>query len=256
MEFGLNLFSIRKLIQTEEDFLSTSFKLKEMGYSYLQYSGGPYDAEMIKRVSEKTGLPVVLTHVPFDRIINDTNALMEEHSSFGCKNIGLGAMPQDKLVDEKNCIETIDKLNKAGKVMAENGFKFFYHHHHYEFIKYGEKTIFDYMIENAPYINFTLDTYWLQYAGNDILAMLDKIKGRYSCVHLKDYMITYNWESKTFNPTFAPIGDGQIDFKAVIKKMRENGVEHFLVEQDNASTMQDPLSQVERSIKYLLKEIK
>ena len=135
MEFGLNLFSIRNLIQTEEDFLSTSFKLKEMGYSYLQYSGGPYDAEMIKRVSEKTGLPVVLTHVPFDRIINDTNALMEEHSSFGCKNIGLGSMPQDKLVDEKNCIEAIDKLNKAGKVMAENGFKFFYHHHHYEFIK-------------------------------------------------------------------------------------------------------------------------
>jgi DNA anti-recombination protein RmuC len=87
----------------------------------------------------------------------------------------------------------------------------------------------------------------LQYAGNDILAMLDKIKGRYSCVHLKDYMITYDSENKTFNPTFAPIGDGQIDFKAVIKKMKENGVQHFLVEQDKASTMQDALSEVERS---------
>ena len=251
MNFGLNLYSIRNLIQTEEDFLNTAFKLKEMGYSYLQYSGGQYNAEMIKSVVEKTGLPIVLTHVPFDRIVNDTNALIEEHRSFGCKNIGLGAMPVDTIIDEKLCLDAIDKLNKAGKVMAEKGFNFFYHHHHYEFIKHSEITVFDYMVENAPYINFTLDTYWLQYAGKDILSVLDKLKGRYSCVHLKDYMIQLNREDKTFNPVFAPIGDGQIDFKAVIAKMKENGVEYFLVEQDNASVLPDSLKQVEKSIKYL-----
>ena len=51
MKFGLNLFSIRNLIATEEEFLKTAKKLKEMGYSYMQFSGAPYDAEKIKRVS-------------------------------------------------------------------------------------------------------------------------------------------------------------------------------------------------------------
>lgn len=256
MKAGLNLYSIRNLIQTEEDFLQTALKLKEMGYSFMQYSGAPFDAEKIKRVSEKSGLPVVLTHVPYDRIVNDTEKLMEEHAVFGCKNIGLGMMPIDKLIDEKLCKEAVAKLNEAGKKMAEKGFKFFYHHHHYEFIKHSGQTVFDYMVENAPYINFIIDTYWLQFAGRDILATLDKLKGRYSCVHLKDYMIHINAnKNNSIEPTFAPVGEGEIDFKAVTAKMKECGVEYYLVEQDNAALMEDGLAQVEKSIKYIQKEL-
>ena len=33
-EIGLNLYSVRNLIQTEEDFLKTAKILKEMGYSF------------------------------------------------------------------------------------------------------------------------------------------------------------------------------------------------------------------------------
>ena len=43
MQAGLNLYSLRKSIGTEEDFLATAEKLKEMGYSYLQYSGAAFD---------------------------------------------------------------------------------------------------------------------------------------------------------------------------------------------------------------------
>ena len=57
MEFGLNLFSLRNLIRTEEAFLDTAIKLREMGYSFLQYSGGPFNADMIARVSQKSGMP-------------------------------------------------------------------------------------------------------------------------------------------------------------------------------------------------------
>ena len=87
MKVGLNLFSVRNLIETEEEYEKTTMKLKKMGYSYVQYSGGVFDAERIRRVSEKTGMPVVLTHVPYDRIVNDIDNLMREHESFGSRNI-------------------------------------------------------------------------------------------------------------------------------------------------------------------------
>ena len=90
--YGINLYSLRNSIKTEPELLETAFKLREMGYSFLQFSGTAFDADMIKRVSDESGLPFVLTHVPMDRIIGDTEALMEEHARFGCKNIGLGAM--------------------------------------------------------------------------------------------------------------------------------------------------------------------
>ena len=100
MEAGLNLFSIRSLIQTEEDFLKTALRLKELGYSYMQFSGAPYDADKIARVSKASEMPICLTHVPMDRIIGETQMLMEEHDKFGCKNIGLGMMPLSVLAEE------------------------------------------------------------------------------------------------------------------------------------------------------------
>ncbi len=259
MKAGLNLFTLRNSIATEADFLNTANKLRDMGYSYLQYSGGPYDADMIARVSKESGLPIVLTHVPMDRILNETEALMEEHARFGCHNIGLGAMTKEALIDQKLCYEKIDELNAAGEKMRKNGFNFFYHHHHFEFVKYNGETIFDYMIKNAPYINFTADTYWLQYGGVDIEAYLEKLSGRIECVHLKDYGVTIKTEEETgkvkFEPYFKPVGDGNIDFKKAVAAAKASGAKYFLVEQDNAPTFDDPFEQVERSIKYITNEL-
>lgn len=254
MKAGLNLFSIRNLIKTEDDFLATAKKLRDMGYSYLQYSGAPFEPERIERVSRATGLPVYLTHVPMDRIIDDTEKLMDEHEMFGCKNIGLGMMPLEITVNDEKCKQKVAELENAAIRMEKRGFKFFYHHHHYEFYKNADgECVIDYIIKNAPHVNFTLDTYWLQYGGVDILSFIDKVKGRIGCVHLKDYRIfaTENDGKYSLDPKFAPVGDGTINFPAVIAKMREAGAEYFFVEQDNAATLPDTLEQVERSIKYI-----
>ena len=253
-EAGLNLYSLRNFIATEEDFLATANKLREMGYSYLQYSGAPFDAEKIKRVSEASGMPVYLTHVPMDRILGDTEALIEEHLRFGCKNIGLGAMPLDIIKDEALCKKTVEDLNRAGEIMAKSGSKFFYHHHHFEFFKHGGETVFDYMIKNAPYINFTVDTYWLQYGGVSVAEFIEKLSGRIECVHLKDYMIDYA-AGKGFQPRFCPVGDGTIDFAGATAAAKASGARYFFVEQDNAPDFDDPLGQVERSINYIKKEL-
>ena len=253
MKFGLNLYSVRNLIQTEEDFTNTLYKLKEMGYDYVQFSGAPFDADEIKRVSLKTKMPVCLTHVTFDRIVNDTDALMEEHSRFNCKNIGLGALNPKIIRDEAEFKKSVDLLEKSAEIMEKNGFKFFYHHHNFEFFKHGDKTAFDYIVENSPHINFTLDTYWLQYGGAEITPTIKRLKGRSECVHLKDYKTVFN-ENGQYEPNFAPIGDGVMDFSNIIKNMKSFGVKYFLVEQDNAAILPDTLAQVERSISWLNRE--
>ena len=254
MIVGLNLYSIRNKIQTEEEFLATAKTLKEYGYKYMQFSGSPLKADAVARVSKESGMPVYLTHMPYDRIVNDTEALMEEHASFGCKNIGLGMMPTYARLDVEKCKETVAKLNAVGEKMQRNGFTFFYHNHHVEFVKlFGNQTIMDYMIENAPYIHFTADTYWLQYGGVNVLEYLEKMKGRIACVHLKDYQQVLdekNWPA----PKFAPCGDGLMNFPVIVEKAKECGAKYFFVEQDNAADLPDTMEQVKRSVDYL-KEI-
>ena len=257
-EIGINLYSLRSLIATEEGLLDTAIKLREMGYTFLQYSGGPYNPDMLTRVSKASGLPIVLTHVPLDRIIGDADALMDEHARFGCSRIGLGAMGTSTLIDEKLCFETIEKLNAAGEKMKQNGFEFYYHNHQHEFYRHGGVTVFDYMIENAPYINFTFDTYWTQYGGVSIADYIEKLNGRIGCVHLKDYKIDVKIKDDgkpTTAPIFAPVGYGNIDFKALVPKMQEAGTEYFIVEQDNASDHEYPLGEAEKSVNYIKKEL-
>ena len=252
MKAGLNLFSLRTLIGDEAGFLSTAKTLRDMGYDTLQFSGAPYDPEMIKRVSEACALPIVLTHVPMERIINETDALMAEHESFGCRFIGLGAMPPKCFLDEDQLKAEVEKLDRAASKMKANGFGFSYHHHHYEMFKVGEKTVLEYIVDNSDSINITVDTYWLHYGGVDVCKMIDRLAGRVKCVHLKDYRIKANTEGGlSFTPAFAPVGDGTLDFPAIVDHAKKAGAIHFLVEQDDAVDHPDPLEQVRRSITYI-----
>lgn len=264
MKAGINLYSVHKLIKTEEGLLDTAQKLKEMGYISMQYSGAEFVPDRLKRVSDATGIPFVLTHMPADRIMNDTDKLMEEHAVFGCTNIGLGSIPikdmvtEANVVDEKICKTKLEELNKAGEHMKKNGYSFFLHNHHYEFMRMdnGER-IFDHIVENCPYINFTLDTYWLQHAGVDVLATIEKLKGRIGCVHLKDYKVVVNTKLDYFDActAYECVGYGNMDFKTIVPKMKEAGTEHFLVEHDTACSTPDPLGTMEKSIRYIEAEL-
>ena len=203
MQIGVNLFSVRNIISTPEQCEQTFNTLKNIGVSYVQYSGGPYDVALLQKCAKI--LPIVLTHVPMDRILNEPQKLCEEHKTFGCTNIGLGMMPLDIIKDEQKCKETIAALNESGKVMLQNGCKLFYHFHHFEFYKFSDGTrIVDYIIDNCPYVNFTADTYWIQYGGASVTEYLGKMNGRIECVHLKDYKIVIN-DKGEFAPIFAPL---------------------------------------------------
>ena len=255
MDVGLNIFSVRNLIKTEPDFLKTAILLKEMGYDYMQYSSEYYDPQIIARVIKQSGLPVYLTHVPLERILNDTDVLMKEHESFSCFNIGLGAIPPKQVFDETEFKRIIEKLNVSAKKMKENGFSFFYHNHHFDFYRHGNMTALQYMADNAPYINFTLDTYWMQFGGVDICNTIKNLCGRICCVHLKDYKLIWDDTEENFKPVFAPVGDGTIDFHKVVTTMREAGTKYFFVEQDDAALLPNTVDLVKRSVDYIKKHL-
>ena len=251
MEFGLNLYSLRGQIKTEEDFLNTLIRLKEMGYSYAQLSGRPIEGELVKRVSEKAGMPIVLTHSPVARIKDDTENLVKDHRDFNCVRVGLGGYVNNANIPEEEKRQQIKDLQEFAEKLNKYGAKFYYHNHHFEFVKLSDGlTVYDHIILECPDVNLIMDTYWLQMGGVDIIEYVRKAKGRIDCVHLKDYEVTFD-ENAQFKAKFAPIGDGNINFKKIIPEMVKAGVKYFLVEQDDATTYDDPFEQVERSIKYL-----
>ena len=243
---GINLYSLRTLIQTEEGLTNTLLALKEMGYDYAQYSGAPFLPDAIKRASEVSGMPIVLTHVPLGRILETPEALAEEHATFGCRYIGLGSLPHEVAVDFEKLKAMAEALEHSAQVFLSRGCRLFFHNHHVECFRHGDITVLEYLMEHGPSMSFILDTYWLQYGGVSVADYVKRLSGRIACVHLKDYGITAQ-----FTPTFMPVGDGNIDFPSLYPLMEQSGVEYYLVEQDNAVEFEDPLEQVRRSVQYM-----
>ena len=253
MQIGLNLYSIRNLIQTENEFVETCAKLKEMGYDYIQYSGLPIHVDWIKREMKEVGLPVRLTHVAVDRIIDDLPTVIKEHKAFKCKNIGVGGIFGVYGSDYQEFKNKILELNAQAEKINNAGFKFFYHNHMHEFQRAENgKTWYDFIIENAPYVNFTLDTYWVMRGGVDIYEVIEKLKGRVDCVHFKDHSVIVSSEGPTghINSECA-CGDGTLNFAKIFKHVKKAGAKYIIVEQDNAALLPNTLEEVEKSVKYL-----
>ena len=93
-------------------------------------------------------------------------------------------------------------------------------------------------------LGFTLDTYWVQAGGADIYQWLDILQDRIPCVHFKDMAVS-GW-----NPIMAPVGDGNLNFPAIVKKLNELGkTKYALVEQDTCQG--SPFDCLQRSHDYL-----
>ncbi len=229
MTVGAQLFTLRDYTQTAADLDYSLGRVAEMGYKTVQISAiGPIPAEKVRELCDKHGLKIVLTHTDPNRILNDTEKVIEEHNIMGCDYIGIGMMPKKYCSPEwlwhfaEDYKEPAKKIAAAGKLLM-------YHNHNIEFQKFGGKLVIETLMESfsPEELGFTLDTYWVQMGGADVCEWLTRLKGRTPCIHLKD-MAVKGWE-----PVMAPVMEGNLNFPRILRTVEElGGVKHLLVEQD------------------------
>jgi sugar phosphate isomerase/epimerase len=147
-----------------------------------------------------------------------------------------------------------DQMNKAGETCRKHGIQLCYHHHSFEFDPAGGRRPFDTLVErfDPKLVHFEIDTFWLKIGGEDPAAMLRRLKGRVSLVHLKDIArgtaVEYN-EGKVPREAFKEVGNGELNWPDILKACEEAGVRHYIVEQDWWPG--DPLESLKQSIAFL-----
>ena len=72
------------------------------------------------------------------------------------------------------------------------------------------------------------DIYWIQAGGGDPAAWVTRCAGRQPLLHLKDMAVSPEREQR-----MAEIGEGNLNWSAILKAAGEGGVEWYLVEQDH-----------------------
>ncbi|OMD52464.1 xylose isomerase [Paenibacillus borealis] len=245
------MYTLRDFTKTAEDLRAAFQKLKVMGYQAVQISGmGPIDPQLVKQYADEAGLTICATHVPWNRLVNDLDALAAEHKLWNCKYIGLGGLPGEYQSSQEG-YRTFAKLASgiARTLKEEHGLQFVYHNHDFEFERVEGVTGMEVLLqESDPEVfGFELDMYWVQAGGANPVDWVHKVKGRMQVMHLKDMAIISRGQ------VFAEIGEGNMNYEAIIEAGRETGVEWFVVEQDVCR--RDPFESLEISLKYLISKL-
>ncbi len=243
MKIGAQLYTVRNYTQNEKDFACTIEKIANMGYETVQISGigEEITPEKARKICDDNGVKIVLTHSDPDRIMNDTERLIEEHDIMGCDYIGIGGMPEKYRNPEWLYHFAMDYKEAAQKI-KEAGKLFMYHHHAFEFYRLSaegakeanpDKKMIDYLMEwfTPEEMGFILDTYWVQAAGADPAEWIQKLGNRISCVHFKDMAAR-----KDNGYMMAPVMEGNLNWQRILKALENTNCKYALVEQDVCQT--------------------
>ena len=138
MKLGAQFFTLRERNKTPEGLYNSFKAVKEIGYQVVQMSAiCQIEPERLKSFSDEFDLPITCTHSPLDRILNDTDALINEHKIYGCPVIGLGMMPKEYWNSVEDVRKFMDMLRDPMKRIEAAGLKFAYHNHAFEFVDLG-----------------------------------------------------------------------------------------------------------------------
>ena len=173
MEIGAQFYTVRESCKTLADFAETLKKVADIGYRNVQISGTcPYEAEWLREQLQKNGLRCVLTHIPAPRLIDETEQVVHDHEVFGCEHIGLGYYsfnPEQGDTYEK----FVETYAPVARKISSMGKTFMYHNHDGEFRKLADgRIVMEHLMEDFPadQLGFTVDTYWVQAGGGDLLT--------------------------------------------------------------------------------------
>lgn len=249
IKLGAQLFTLRDYIKNYEDTEKTFEYLKNEGISVAQISGiGPIEPEKVAELVKRFDLDICITHKPLDRMLNDLDALIEEHKMIDCPSIGLGAMPSEYRESDETVKQFVDMMNEIGAKMKAQGIQLAYHNHAFEFTRLASgRRIMDILLEDTDpdLVHFILDTHWLQFGGVNPADFIRKLGPRMEVCHFKDYKIVGD------DRKFAEVGEGNLDLDACFEACQAIGTKYIVIEQDLCD--RDPRESMSISYKNLLK---
>jgi sugar phosphate isomerase/epimerase len=249
---GVQLYTVRSVI--EKNTLETLQAIEKTGYREAEVTWGNLD--LIWPSLQQTKLKPVSAHLDtamFTRNQDKLPAALDKAAAKGFKYVVCPYVAKE----DRGGADVMKKLgatlNRAGEQASRAGLTLCYHNHAFEFARDGGKTLLDHLLDSADpkLVQLEMDVMWVTVAGADPAALLAQYKGRTPLLHLKDVLKSepVRLDEGIARTSFAEVGNGRVDFKAVLAAAAVNGTKHYFVEQDQ--TPGPPLESLKTSFANL-----
>jgi len=242
---GAQMYTIHEFTKTPADVAKSCKKLREIGYRAVQVSAvGPIEKKELRKILDGEGLVCAATHIGFNEMRDETERVVEEHEILGCKYPAIGGMPGE-YKNAEGFPRFAREMSEVAAKLAEHGLTFGYHNHSFELTKFGDRTGLQILMEESDpkTVTFEIDTYWIQHGGGSPATWVRKAAGRIPLLHLKDMANAGGQQ------IMAEVGEGNLDWPAILEAARDGGTVWYLVEQDTCQ--RDPFESLAISLRNL-----
>lgn len=239
------LYTLREFLKTPDAIADTLHRVAGLGYRAVQLSAvGPIPPAELRAILDREGLIACAAHADFYRMRDELEAVVAEHQTLGCRYVAIGSIPKEYRTAQGYAAFAREASDVARR-MRDRGLVFGYHNHSFELERFGEKTALEILYSESDPEVFAaeIDTYWIQHGGGDPAWWIGRMKGRAHCVHLKDMAVVDG------QPVMAEVGEGNLNWPAILEACRESGVEWYIVEQDHCR--RDPFESLGISLRNL-----
>lgn len=223
--FGCQLYSVRDLMP--KDAKGTMEKLAGMGYKQFEsYGKDPFwgmSPTEAKAYFKKLGVHMISTHAGLGDI---TEEFVKRAAEGGLEYVICPFIGPQKT--EEAWKAKAAEFNVKGELCKKHGLKFGYHNHSYSFAfvngMRGQKILLD--NTDPSLVCFEIDMCWSEAAGENTIQHLKEYGKRYELCHVKQLV------QKEPKPKQTDLADGIIDYTKLLRAAKDNGMKHFLVEQE------------------------
>ena len=222
------LYTLHAQMQTVPDITASLKRVSQIGYPAVQVSGlGPIDPTELKKIIDGFGLEICATHTAYEDLMDKLPEVIKKHQLWQCSQIAVPVAPVS-MRSEEGYIEFGKQMTKVGQELAKEEMTLSYHNHAFEMQRFNGKMGLDLIYDNSDsrYFQGEIDTYWIQFGGGDPVLWCEKLSGRLPLLHLKDFGIIDN------KPTYMEIGEGNLNWSAILDAARKAGTQWYIVEQD------------------------
>lgn len=236
---GLVSYTYRNSFQ--KDVAATLDTIKALGITNIEFSNlFGKTAVALRQLLDERGMKCTSYGISYPELVNKTAAVAENAKALGASFVRVAWIPHDNKLPfpVDTAKKAVDDFNRAGKILKEQyGLTFCYHNHGYEFVPYGNGTLYDYIVANTnpKYVSFEMDILWVVHPGADPVALLKKYGSRIKLMHLKDLRkgVEHNFSGGTSVDNDVALGTGQIDIASVIKAAMASSVQNFYIEDES-----------------------
>lgn len=256
---GVQAMMLRNEFATDGAF-TTLKRLSDLGFNAVEISQIPMteaNVGEIDRARTELGMEIAALSAVLDAPVGSPNEsltdkfdkIVADCKRLSCSMVRIGMMPFSAMASKEALFDFCRRSNEMADRLGEAGIALYYHNHHNEFAKYDGQYVLDIIREKAPSLKFELDVHWIQRGGKDPVKVLQDYAGLVDLVHLKDYRIgqmpaqafqaleegDYSAFMAAFTGIvqFAEVGEGNLDFKAIIDQALSSGTTYLLIEQDD-----------------------